>query len=87
MPNYSESVVPGARAAIDASNAGGTAQKSLECVVSQAIVAACDTSAYTCTASVMGATSADLQYILELLHVHGYQTSISGTTLTVTWGN
>jgi len=87
MPNFSESVVPGARAAIDASNAGGTAQKTLECVVSRAIVAACDSSAYTCTASVAGATSADLQYILELLHVHGYQTSITTTTLTITWGN
>lgn len=87
MPNYSESVVPSARGAIDASNAGGTAQKTLECVVSRAIVLACDSSAYTCTASVNGATSENLQYILELLHTHGYQTSISGTTLTVTWGS
>lgn len=87
MPSYSESVVPSARGAIDASNAGGTTQKTLECVVSRAIVAACDASAYTCTASVSGATSIDLQYILELLHVHGYTTSIASTTLTITWGN
>ena len=87
MPSYSESVVPSARGAKDASDAGGTTQKTLECVVSRAIVLACDSSAYSATASVSGATSVDLQYILELLHVHGYQTSISGTTLTITWGN
>lgn len=82
---FSESVIPNARAAVDGSNAGGTAQKTLECVVSRAIVAACDASAYTCTASVSGATSENLQYILEVLHSKGYTTSIATTTLTVNW--
>jgi len=82
---YSESVIPNARAAVDGSNAGGTTQKTLECVVSRAIVAACDASAYTCTASVSGATSVDLQYILEVLHTKGYTTSIASTTLTINW--
>lgn len=85
MPNYSESVIPGARAAIDASNAGATTQTTLSCVASRAIVAACDASAYTCTMSVSGATSIDLQYLLEVLHTHGYTTSISSTTLTINW--
>lgn len=84
---FSESVVPNSRGAVDASNAGGTAQKTLECVASRAIVLACDASAYTCTMSVAGATSENLQYLLELLHIKLYSTSITGTTLTITWGN
>lgn len=85
MANYSESVVPGARAAVDASATGSSAQTTLFCVASRAIVAACDASAYTCTMSVSGATSADLQILLEVLHTHGYTTSISSTTLTISW--
>jgi len=87
MPQYSESVVPNARGAKDASDAGGTAQKTLEILVADAIITAADASAYTATASVAGATSADLQYLLALLHVHGYGATVSGTTLTITWGN
>lgn len=83
--NYSENVVPGARAAVDASNTGATAQTTLFCVASRAIVAACDASAYTCTMSVSGATSMDLQTLLEVLHTSGYTTSISTTTLTINW--
>lgn len=85
MTNYSESVIPGARAAFDASNSGADAQTTLMCVASRAIVAACDASAYTCTMSVSGATSANLQALLEVLHTHGYTTSISTTTLTINW--
>lgn len=82
---YSESVIPGARAAVDASNAGTTAQTTLACVASRAIVAACDAAAYTCTMSVSGATSENLQFLLEVLHTSGYTTSISTTTLTINW--
>lgn len=85
MPNYSESVIIGARAAKDASSTGTTAQTTLFCVTSIAIITACDAAAYSCTSSVSGATSENLQALLETLHTSGYQTSISGTTLTTTW--
>ncbi len=85
MANFSENVIPGARAAVDASGSGSDAQTTLMCVASRAIVAACDSSAYTCTMSVSGATSANLQALLEVLHTSGYTTSISSTTLTINW--
>ncbi len=85
MAQISESVIPSARAASDASSTGGTAQTTFFCVVSRAIVAACDSSAYTCTASISGITSTDLQALLEQLHLAGYTTSIATTTLTVSW--
>ena len=85
MAQVSESVIPSARGAYDASTTGGTAQTTFACVVSRAIVAACDSSAYTCTASISGITSTDLQWLLEQLHSAGYTTSISSTTLTVNW--
>lgn len=85
MANFSENVIPGARAAVDASNNGAGAQTTLYCVASRAIVAACDASAYTCTMSVSGATSENLQALLSVLHIHGYTTSISSTTLTINW--
>jgi hypothetical protein len=87
MPSYSDSVVPGARAAKDGSDAGATAQKTLECVAALAIVTACNVPLYTATFSIAGATSQNAQYILELLHVHGYTATVAGTTVTVTWGN
>lgn len=83
--NFSESVIPGARAAVDASATGATAQTTFFCVASRAIVAACDAATYTCTMSISGITSADLQSLLELLHTSGYTTSISSTTLTISW--
>lgn len=85
MPNYSEVVIPNARAAKDASTTGATAQTTLLCVTAIAIITACDAGAFTCTSSVSGATSQDLQTLLEILHTCGYQTSIATTTLTTTW--
>ncbi len=85
MAQVNDSVIPSARAASDASATGGTAQTTFFCVVSRAIVAACDTSAFTCTASISGITTTDLQVLLENLHQAGYTTSISSTTLTVNW--
>lgn len=85
MPNYSESLIANARAAKDASSAGSTAQVALVVLAIRAIAAACATSAYTASISVSGATSENLQYLLENLHTCGYQTSISSTTLTITW--
>jgi len=83
--NYSESVIPSARAAKDASSTGTSAQTTLFCVTTIAILTACDAGAYSCTSSVSGATSTDLQTLLEILHTSGFQTSITGTTLTTSW--
>lgn len=85
--NYSESVFLNSRAAKDASSTGGTAQTTLFCVTAIAILTACDAGAYTCTSSVSGATSENLQNLLETMHNAGFTTSISGTTLTTTWSS
>lgn len=83
--NYSECLISSARAAVDASSTGTSAQTALVILACRAIAAACGTGAYTCTISVSGATSTNLQYILETLHTSGYTTSISSTTLTINW--
>lgn len=83
--NYSESLISSARAAVDASGSGSSAQTALVVLAVRAIAAACATSAYTASISISGATSANLQYLLETLHTSGYNTSISTTTLTITW--
>ena len=85
MPNYSESLISNARAAKDASNTGASAETTLIVLIVRAIAAACGTGAYTANVSISGVTSAILQYVLENLHVCGYQTSIVTTTLTITW--
>lgn len=85
MPNYSESLIPNARAAKDASSTGGTTQTTLVCGVVSAIATACDSSTYSISTSVVGATSVDLQYILEVLHTAGFTASISGSNLLVSW--
>ena len=85
MPNYSESLISNARAAKDASSTGTSTQTALVVLAVRAIAAACATGAYTCTLSISGASSVDLQYLLEALHTSGYTTSISSTTLTVNW--
>jgi predicted hotdog family 3-hydroxylacyl-ACP dehydratase len=84
MPNYSESLISNARAAMDASS-NVNAQQALVILASRAIAAACGTGAYTCSISVSGASSVNLQFLLEVLHTCGYFTQISGTTLTITW--
>ena len=85
MPNYSESLISNARAAKDASSTGTSTQTTLVVLVVRAIAAACGTGAYTATVSVSGASSTDLQYLLEVLHTNGYQTTIATTNLTITW--
>jgi len=83
--NYSESLISSARAAKDASSTGSSTQTTLVVLAVRAIAAACGTSAFSCTISVSGATSVNLQYLLEVLHTSGYNTSISSTTLTIAW--
>jgi hypothetical protein len=83
--NYSELVISSARAAHDASTTGTSTQTALLVLVMKAILTATGTPAFTCTASVSGASTTDLQFLLEVLHTSGYTTSISGTTLTVNW--
>ena len=83
--NYSESLLSSARAAKDASSTGSSTQTALVVLAVRAIAAACGNSAYTASISVSGASSVDLQYLLEVLHTSGYTTSISSTTLTISW--
>lgn len=85
MANYTDSVIIGARAAKDASSTGATAQTTLFCVTSIAIITACDAGLFTSSSSVSGATSENLQALLETLHTSGYTATVSGTTLTCTW--
>lgn len=83
--NYSETCISSARAAHDLATTGTSTQSALVILVMKAILTACGTPAFTCTASVSGASTTDLQYILEVLHTSGYTASVSGTTLTINW--
>lgn len=83
--NYSEICISSARAAHELASQGTSTQSALVILVMKAILTACGTPAFTATASVSGASTVDLQFILEVLHTSGYTTSISGTTLTVNW--
>jgi hypothetical protein len=83
--NYSEQLISSARAAHDGSTTGTSTQTALVVLAMQAILTAVVVPAYTCTCSVSGASSTDLQFLLEVLHTSGYGTSISSTTLTITW--
>jgi len=83
--NYSETAISSARCAHDLASTGLSTQSALVILVMKAILTACGTPAFTCTASISGVTTVDLQYLLEVLHTSGYNTSISGTTLTVNW--
>lgn len=85
MPSYSESLIPSARAAKDASATGSSTQTSLVCQVVNAMVTACDGSSYTISTSVVGATTVDLQFVLEVLHTSGFDAAISGSNLVVSW--
>lgn len=83
--NYSETVISSRRAANNASSTGTSAQTILFVTVMRAILLATLTPAFTATASVSGATSENLQTLLEYLRTSGYDASVSGTTLTVSW--
>lgn len=83
--NYSESVIGSARAAQDASATGTSTQTILLVTAQRAILLATLTPANSCTMSVSGASSVDLQVLLETLHTSGFTTDITGTTLTITW--
>ena len=83
--NYSECLISSARAAKDASSTGSSAQTQLVVLVVNAIATACGSMLNTASVSVAGATSQDLQYLLETLHTSGYSASVVTTTLTISW--
>jgi hypothetical protein len=83
--NFSETAISSARAAHDLATTGTSTQSALVILVMKAILTACGTPAFVATASVSGASTTDLQYILEVLHTSGYTASVSGTTLTINW--
>lgn len=85
MPNYSECLIPNARAARDATSTGETTQTTLVCLVVIAIATACNGSLSSISVSAVGYGSTDLQYVLEVLHTGGYTASISGSNLLVNW--
>ncbi len=66
--------------------AGDTGTKTDRVLATNAAIATAVTSnLFTCTVSVSGWTSGDLQFVLEQLQIEGYTTSISTTTLTINW--
>jgi hypothetical protein len=83
--NYSESLISSARAAKDASSTGLSTQTALVVLAVRAIAAACATGAYTTSISVNGESNVDQLYVLEVLHTSGYATSVTGTTLAISW--
>lgn len=50
-----------------------------------AIATAVTSNLFTCTVSVSGWRSDDLQYVLEQLQINGFTRSVSSTTLTISW--
>jgi len=52
---------------------------------SAAIQTAVTAGSFTCTLSLSGATSKNVSYLLESLHQLLYTTSVSGSTLTISW--
>ena len=54
-------------------------------VIGAAIVTAINSGLFTCTASVSGYTSLDVQDNMNMLSQMGYTVSLSSTTLTISW--
>lgn len=73
--------------AIASHNAAGDTgtQTDLILAANAAIATAVTANTFTCTLSLAGKTSLDIQYLLEMLHIKLYGTSITSTTLTITW--
>lgn len=60
-------------------------QTDLVLAANAAIATAVTANTFTCTLSIAGLNSGNIQYLLEMLHIKLYTTSISGTTLTINW--
>lgn len=73
--------------AIASHNAAGDTgnQTDLILAANAAIQTAVTSNLFTCTLSLSGKTSADVQYLLEMLHIKLYTTSVTTTTLTISW--
>ena len=73
--------------AIAAHNAAGDVgtQTDRMLATNAAIQTAVTSNTYTCTVSVSGWKSDDLQWVLEQLQIKGYTRSVTTTTLTITW--
>ncbi len=73
--------------AIASHNAAGDTgtQTDLVLAANAAIATAVASNAFTCTLDLTSATSANVQYLLEMLRIKLYGVSVSTVTLTITW--
>lgn len=60
-------------------------QTDLVLAANAAIATAVTANLFTCTLSLAGLNSGNIQYLLEMLHIKLYTTSVTSTTLTISW--
>lgn len=60
-------------------------QTDLVLAANVAIATAVTSNTFSCTLSLSGKTSGDIQYLLEMLRIKLYGVSVTTTTLTITW--
>lgn len=85
MAFQNDGLVPTAICSHQASVDHAGTQTTLIALAAAAIATACSAGNFTCTVSMSGQASNDVQYLLELLRNEGYTATLSGTTLTVSW--
>jgi hypothetical protein len=85
MAFQNDGLVPTAIAAHQASVDHAGTQTTLIALVAADIAVATSAGNFSCTVSVSGQASNDVQYVIELLRNEGYTATLSGTTLTISW--
>lgn len=83
--NFSDTLIPSAKSVHDLAASGGHTNAQNTAVLStwENIGIAAGAGGFFTTVNISTFSSADLQTVLNILHVNGYSTSISGTTLTI----
>jgi hypothetical protein len=85
MAFQNDGLIPTAIASHQASLDHAGTQTALIALAAAAIATASSAGNYSCTVSMSGQTSDNVQYLLELLRNEGYTATLSGTTLTISW--
>lgn len=80
-------ILPNARDCADITASSGTGNAYF-CLVTKAIIDALATAGtYSATVTTSGKANADVIAVMNALDVAGFTSSISGTTLTISWAN
>jgi hypothetical protein len=86
MPSlHTDDVIPTAIAAKSRAMDSGSTQTVLVTEVAESIIEAADDGLFTVTVAEGGATSADIQWVMEALRKGGYTVTTSTTNLVISW--